>query len=37
MMQGGIDGFIRGLDVSVNSEIEWKNRCGKVVIVSHKS
>ena len=37
MMQGVIDGFIRGLDVSVNSEIEWKNRCGKVVMISHKS
>ena len=37
MMLGGIDGFIKGLDVSVNSEIEWKNRCGKVVMISHKS
>ena len=37
MMLGGIDGFIKGLDVTVNSEIEWKNRCGKVVMISHKS
>ena len=37
MMRGGIDGFIKGLNVSVNSEIEWKNRCGKVVMISHKS
>ena len=37
MMLGGIDGFIKGLDVSVNSEIGWKNRCGKLVMISHKS
>lgn len=37
MMLGGIDGFIKGLDVTVNSEIDWKNRCGKVVMISHKS
>jgi ubiquinone/menaquinone biosynthesis C-methylase UbiE len=37
MMLGGIDGFIKGLDVSVNSEIVWKNRCGKVMMISHKS
>jgi ubiquinone/menaquinone biosynthesis C-methylase UbiE len=37
MMLGGVDGFIKGLDVSVNSEIEWKNHCGKVVMISYKS
>jgi ubiquinone/menaquinone biosynthesis C-methylase UbiE len=37
MMLGGIDGFIKGLDVEVNSEIEWRNRCGKVIMISHKS
>jgi ubiquinone/menaquinone biosynthesis C-methylase UbiE len=37
MMLGGIGGFIKGLDVSVDSETEWKNRCGKIVMISRKS
>jgi ubiquinone/menaquinone biosynthesis C-methylase UbiE len=36
MARGGIDGFIKGINTSILSQVDWKNHCGKVVTISGK-
>jgi hypothetical protein len=31
---GGIDGLIKSMNLKMINQIEWKDRCGKTVVVS---